>query len=93
MNPERTGRRVINVNIDKKVFEIDDEKSSVLLAELESIITYIFLQLILYDKMDEEFAVSLLEKVKKNGVSRGKEMMQEMIDKILRIKQELTEDN
>ena len=66
---------MINVNIDKKVFEIDDEKSSVLLAELESIITYIFLQLILYDKMDEEFAVSLLEKVKKNGVSRGKEMM------------------
>lgn len=83
MNPERTGRRVINVNIDKKVFEINDE-SSVLLAELESIISYIFLQLILQDKIDEEFAVSLLEKVKKNGVSMGKEM----IDKILRIKQE-----
>ena len=83
MNPERTGRRVINVNIDKKVFEINDE-SSVLLAELESIISYIFLQLIFYDKIDEEFAVSLLEKVKKNGVSMGKEM----IDKILRIKQE-----
>lgn len=83
MNPERTGRRVINVNIDKKVFEINDE-SSVLLAELESIISYIFLQLILYDKIDEEFAVSLLEKVKKNGVSMGKEM----IDKILRIEQE-----
>lgn len=83
MNPERTGRRVINVNIDKKVFEINDE-SSVLLAELESIISYIFLQLIFYDKIDEEFAVSLLEKVKKNGVSMGKEM----IDKILRIEQE-----
>lgn len=74
---------MINVNIDKKVFEINDE-SSVLLAELESIISYIFLQLIFYDKIDEEFAVSLLEKVKKNGVSMGKEM----IDKILRIEQE-----
>lgn len=74
MNPERTGRRVINVNANKKVFEIDEE-SPVLLAELESIITYIFAQLILCDKMDEDSAISLLEKVKKNGVSSGKEMM------------------